>query len=159
MAGVAAMPNAKKLSSCGALALFLFALVFAAPGQVWAQSAAADPAGHWDGDVELPSGPLEVHLDLRETKGHWSGDIVIPTESTRSTPVTGIRVSGRDVSFGVEVQGGPRFEGTLEKKGAQLGGTFSEAGFDYPFKLVRARSGGGRVRGPGDGRGHTATGP
>jgi hypothetical protein len=142
------MPNAKKVLSGVLPALFLFLVTLAAPFP--AQAQAQNPAGHWDGHVKLPSGPLEVHLDLKYRHGSWSGDIVIPTESTRMMPVTGVKVSGRRVSFGVEMRGGPRFDGKLDKEGAELDGKFREAGYDYPFRLVRAGGGGGGVRGPGD---------
>ncbi len=125
-------------------ALIVLVFTFTAPGSAQSQSARRDPAGHWDGHVELPSGPLEVHLDLSDANGRWSGDIVIPTESTRSMPVTAIVVSGRRVSFGVDMRGGPHFEGRLEKRGRELDGDFEEAGYDYPFKLMRAGAGGGR---------------
>lgn len=133
------MSNAKRFSPGAVQALFVFLVLLAAPTAARAQ----DPAGHWDGQVELPGGPLEVHLDLKHTGAGWSGTILMPTESDHGMPINGVKVSGRHVSFGVAVQGGPRFDGTLEKKGTRLDGTFKQAGFDYTFRLVRAKSGGG----------------
>jgi hypothetical protein len=141
------MSNAKRFPTGAVAALFLFLITFVAPARAWAQ----DPVGKWDGKVELPGGPLEVHLDLKHTDEGWSGNIVIPTESARATGLKQIQVSGRHVTFVVDARGGPAFDGMLEKNGTRLDGTFTQAGFDYPFKLIRAGkgSGSGGVRGRG----------
>jgi pimeloyl-ACP methyl ester carboxylesterase len=107
---------------------------FLAPA-VWA----GEPAGHWEGSIEVPGTPLGVSVDLTESDGVWSGTIDIPLQGARGLALAGVVVDGSAVQFAIAaVPGDPTFKGTLE--GGMIRGTFMQGGQSFPFKLVRGEA-------------------
>lgn len=100
---------------------------------------AADPpsvAGHWEGEIELPTAKLQVMIDLTQEAGAWKGDIDIPLQGAKDLPLEGITVEGSKVRFAIaNIPGAPTFEGTLEN--GVIRGMFTQGGASLPFRLGR----------------------
>ena len=119
---------AKATASAAALS------VLAAVGPLLAQT--LDVAGHWEGSIEAPTGPLVVMVDLEETGGAWSGTIDIPAQGAVDLPLSGVAVEGETVRFTIDgAPGEPTFEGKLA--GSEITGEFSQGPARLPFKLGR----------------------
>lgn len=89
-------------------------------------------AERWEGAVALPTGNLQVQIDLDGGKG----DITIPAQGAHDLPLTAIVVDGTKMSFQIEgVPGTPAFAGTVT--GDKFEGTFSQGGASFPFSLAR----------------------
>jgi CubicO group peptidase (beta-lactamase class C family) len=115
-----------------------FACVLVLVGAVPA-FAADGPAGHWEGAIELPNRQLEVDVDLVHQDSGWTGDISIPAQGASDLPLVDITVEGRAVGFRIQgVPGEPTFDGELAADGATLGGTFTQGGQSFDFRLERA---------------------
>ena len=100
---------------------------------------AGDPAGHWEGAIEMPGGnTLGVIIEL--TPGDaWTGKIDIPMQGANGLPLDKIAVDGAKVSFAIKgVPGAPTFDGTVE--GGRIEGTFTQGNFKLPFSLSREKS-------------------
>ncbi len=129
-----------KMEARSALDALLLALILALAGtmiQAGAQEA-PNPAGHWDGTIQVPGQGLGINVDLAVEDGAWSGDISIPVQQTEDFPLAGITVDGLRVSFKMAgVPGDPSFQGTLSADGGTLTGTFTQGGQSFPFNLER----------------------
>ncbi|HEY0141162.1 MAG TPA: serine hydrolase [Thermoanaerobaculia bacterium] len=98
----------------------------------FALTASAQTDGHWSGAIQLPTGKLDVQVDLASGKG----DISIPAQGARDLPLEAIAIDGAKVSFRISgVPGAPTFHGTVD--GAKLSGTFTQGGQTFPFELTR----------------------
>jgi CubicO group peptidase (beta-lactamase class C family) len=113
------------------LALSAVRPAFAAPAQ--------DPAGHWEGAIELPGTKLEVGVDLaKQADGTWKGDISIPAQGAKDLPLGAIKVEGADVAFAITgIPGDPTFTGRMSADGAKITGKFIQGGQTFPFELKR----------------------
>ncbi len=101
-----------------------------------AGAAPGDPSGHWEGAIQLPSGDLNVRVDLANDGGVWSGTVDIPQQGAKGLALENVSVEGTAVRFSIKgIPGTPTFEGTLEAGGIQ--GTFSQNGAQLPFHLGR----------------------
>ena len=100
---------------------------------------AAEPpavAGHWEGEIELPTAKLQIMVDLTQEAGAWKGDIDIPQQGAKDLPLEGITVEGSKVRFAIQgIPGAPTFDGTLEN--GAIRGAFSQGGGSVPFRLGR----------------------
>jgi len=98
------------------------------------------PAGHWEGSIDVPSGPFKVIVDIdRDSGGAWIGDIDLPAQGVKDMPLTGISVTGDSISFNlVAGSGGPKFKGKLSDDGNTISGEFSQGENSFPFTLKRA---------------------
>jgi uncharacterized protein len=113
------------------LLLCLLTLVPAA-----SQAADSPAAGHWEGEIELPTVKLQVMVDLTQENGAWKGDIDIPQQGAKDLPLEGITVEGSKVRFAIaNIPGSPTFEGTLEN--GAIRGTFTQGNASLPFRLGR----------------------
>lgn len=100
------------------------------------QAADSPAAGHWEGEIELPTMKLQVMVDLTQENGAWKGDIDIPQQGAKDLPLEGITVEGTKVRFAIaNIPGAPTFDGTLEN--GAIRGTFSQGGAAVPFRLGR----------------------
>lgn len=97
-----------------------------------------DPAGHWNGTIEIPATPLKIDVDFSKKDGAWTADISIPAQNARDLPLSEIKIEGRDVSFIISsIPGNPTFKGKLADDGKTIAGTFTQGGQNFPFKLER----------------------
>lgn len=100
------------------------------------------PAGHWEGEIQIPGTKLGIDVDLSQDGGAWKGDISIPLQNAKDLPLTNIKVDnkvdGATVSFEIQgVPGTPTFNGTLAADGAKIAGDFAQGGGKFPFELRR----------------------
>jgi uncharacterized protein len=100
---------------------------------------AADPSGHWEGEITLPGTSLAIRVDLASAAGAWSGTIDIPAQSLRGFQLDAVTVAGADVSFAMPgIPGDPKFSGQAGADQKAIQGDFTQGGQTFPFKLERA---------------------
>src|SRR5947209_16433671 len=123
------------------LLVFFVARLATVSGTLEAQSpnSGSAAAGHWEGEIQLPTTSLGVRVDLdRDAAGAWSGTIDIPVQGLRGLKLSDLSVKGPALSFGMPgIPGTPKFAGELDKSAAKITGTFSQNGQTFPFKLER----------------------
>ncbi len=101
-------------------------------------AAEAGPAGHWEGEIQIPGTKLGVDVDLSQDGDAWKGDISIPLQNAKDLPLTNVKVDGAAVSFEIQgIPGTPTFNGTLDADGAKIAGDFTQGGGKFPFELRR----------------------
>lgn len=105
---------------------------------------AAEPAGRWEGLIQIPGRDTQVIFDLaQETDGAWVGSIILPGLNIKGVPLADIAVKESEVSFSIKgALGGPqvgaaKFTGRLNPKGA-LAGDFVQAGNSAPFLVQKS---------------------
>jgi len=105
-----------------------------------ATAPSADPAGHWEGSIELPGGQsLGVIVDLSLAGNDWRGTIDIPAQGAQGLPLENIQVDGVNVRFTIKgIPGTPTFKGTLE--GGKLAGDFTQGAAELTFELSREKT-------------------
>ena len=97
----------------------------------------ANPAGHWEGSVEVPGQALAIVVDLAPKEQAWVGTISIPAQNLKGFPLADITVKESAVGFGMKgVPGDPRFTGTLSPDGKSIAGQLSQGGGTLPFTLA-----------------------
>lgn len=112
---------------CGAFLLLL------------ATAARADQplAGHWEGQIEIPTSPLVFRVDFVETAGVVTGTLDIPIQGLKAHPLGEISLEPTKVRFKLlGIPGDPTFEGRLGDDG-QLRGYLHQSGLTIPFRLGR----------------------
>jgi pimeloyl-ACP methyl ester carboxylesterase len=97
-----------------------------------------DPAGHWEGQINLPATQLGIRVDLERAGDAWSGTIDIPGQGLRGFKLEPVTVDGVAVRFVLpKIPGDPTFSGQFDKDGGSISGDFTQAGIKAPFKLER----------------------
>ncbi len=94
--------------------------------------------GHWKGAIALPSGQLDLDVDIgSNAAGELSGDISIPVQAIRDRALGDFAIDGRTVTFSIPgIPGDPTFEGTLDTNGTTLSGPFRQGGGELTFSLT-----------------------
>ena len=107
-----------------------------------ALTAQGDPAGTWNGSIEVPGSPLAIELTLRTEGPGWSGRYSIPVQNLHDVPLEAIEVSGMSVAFalGGNIPGSPAFRLELNEEGDRMTGTFTQGGATLPASFTRAGS-------------------
>jgi CubicO group peptidase (beta-lactamase class C family) len=136
------MPNRLRLS---VLVLVLALLPVLAPASA---AASPDVAGHWEGAIALPTGKLEVDVDLAKLPdGTWKGDISIPAQGAKDLPLADIKAEGANVAFAISgIPGNPVFKGQMSPDGAKITGSFTQGAGTFPFELARAANPAAKAR-------------
>lgn len=127
-------------SSLTALAwLAAVALVLAAPLTASALAATDPLPGTWKGTISIPTGPLEVILDLsRDAGGAAAGTISIPAQGARDLPLANVALEGTAFRASIAgIPGDPTFTGTLDAAAGTIAGNFTQGGGAFPFTLAR----------------------
>lgn len=98
-----------------------------------------NPAGHWEGAINLPTTSLNVRADLEQGSNRvWQGTIDIPVQSLRGFKLDPVKVDGVEVRFAMpNIPGDPQFAGRLSEDGKVISGDFMQGGGKFPFKLER----------------------
>ncbi len=123
--------------SCSPCLFLLVLLALAVP--TLSATKSSGPAGHWEGEIQLPTTPLNIRVDLAAAAGtNWTGTIDIPVQGLHGFKLNAVEVKGQAISFAMPgIPGDPRFSGQLASSGDQISGQFSQAGQAFPFKLER----------------------
>ena len=103
-------------------------------------SLAAEVAGHWEGEIDLPDRPLVVKVDLVRDGDAWRGTIDIPAQGANGLLLDPVTVVTDDNGVSVEfrirgVPGTPTFKGRHDDD--TLHGDFSQGGATFGFRLGR----------------------
>jgi pimeloyl-ACP methyl ester carboxylesterase len=119
--------------------ILIAALSLSIPCIAAAQAAPAAPnpfAGHWEGAIQLPTGELQVMVDLIPGEAGWKGTIDIPLQGAKGLPLDKITVDGSHARFSIGgIPGNPTFDGKLEN--GALRGTFTQGQASLAFHLGR----------------------
>jgi hypothetical protein len=96
-------------------------------------------AGHWEGSIETPSGPVAIAVDLAQgEKGKWVGEISIPSQNLSGYPLSNLKTEGVNVSFEMRgAPGVPAFNGKLSEDGKSISGNMAHGKATMTFKLER----------------------
>ncbi len=98
-----------------------------------------DPAGRWEGAVEVPGTKLGVEVTLAKEGEGWKGTISIPMQGAKDLPLEKIEVMGKAVKFTISgIPGAPTFQGVLADDGSTIAGDFKQGGASLKFSLKRA---------------------
>ena len=117
-------------------ARFLIALSLPACAQTLAT---APLAGPWEGSLQLPSGKLDLLVDLMSKEGGWEGTITIPAQGVKELALSHLSLAGGRLRFTLPgIPGDPHFDGTLSAEGTMATGLFMQGGAQLPLTLRRA---------------------
>lgn len=99
---------------------------------------AADIAGDWHGEIDLPQTKLEIQVQLKNDAGAWTGTISIPAQMLRNYALSPVGMEGDRVTFAMpDIPGDPTFTGTVSTDGATIAGEMTQGGQTFPFTLAR----------------------
>ena len=97
--------------------------------------AAAGPAGHWEGKIQIPDREMAFAVDLaQDAAGAWIGSLSL---RGADLPLADITVKDGAVRFTASLPGSTTFEGTLSADAAALSGKVGNAEGSVPFTLAR----------------------
>ncbi len=91
--------------------------------------------GYWIGAIRVMDTELEIHLELQKESGEFQGLITIPAQLQRDLQVEILQIDYPEISFRLDVGTIANFQGSI--KDGYLSGTFSQAGVNGLFHLVR----------------------
>ncbi|MEO8350845.1 MAG: alpha/beta fold hydrolase [Chthoniobacteraceae bacterium] len=118
------------LGTCAVLLLGFRSVNAATNGQ--------NPAGHWEGAINLPNAKLSIRIDLAEADGKWTGEIDIPVQGLRDFALGDVKIVRAAVSFKMpRIPGDPAFAGELAADGKCITGTFTQNARTFPFEVSR----------------------
>lgn len=133
------MPSTHSHSALHRLGLPILALLLVAglATPIARAGSCPGPAGHWEGQIEIPGMTLEVLVDLESGSDGWSGTISIPAQNAQDLPLADVAVDGESVSFAITgIPGEPTFRGMLTDDGTAIRGDFAQGGQAFPFHLA-----------------------
>jgi len=100
---------------------------------------AANPAGHWEGKVQLGEREVALSVDLaRDSKNAWIGSMTAAGSTSVDVPLEEIAADGGKVRFVSYLPIRAQFEGSLSADGTNLSGTASNMMGQAKFELKRA---------------------
>lgn len=102
-----------------------------------AAAAQPNPAGSWQGAIELPGAALEIRATFAVEGAALTGTLDIPAQGLIGFALAPVTLDGDALRFGMPgVPGDPLFEGTVGAE--RIEGTFTQGGQAFPFFLERA---------------------
>lgn len=94
--------------------------------------------GHWEGEIDLPTGKLAYDIDFTKEGESWTGDITITAQNAKDLPLDKISVSGNEVTFAIQgIPGDPTFKGKFNEDGTSISGDFMQSGATFPFNMSK----------------------
>jgi hypothetical protein len=123
---------------------FAPALVAACASTGTGAFAASDPAGRWEGTVDIPGQPLRLIVDLEpDARGQWQGSAILPDRGVKGAPLSELAVTGCDLHFALgaafAAAGGAKPVVSLAcRPDGSLAGSFALAGNSAPVTLRRS---------------------
>jgi hypothetical protein len=107
-------------------------------GAVGLAQTASNPAGHWQGKIQIPNHEQGITVDLaRSPKGVWIGSMSVTGSTSIDVPLASITVEGSAVRFAASLPERASFDGHVSADGSGLSGTASNAAGEAPFQLTR----------------------
>jgi hypothetical protein len=101
--------------------------------------AAAGPAGHWEGKIQIPEREIAFAVDLTQSPaGGWIGSLTIKGATVLDVPLTDISVKDATVRFTASLPGTTSFDGSLSADAGSLTGKVSNVEGAVPFALARS---------------------
>ncbi len=128
---------------------FTLATALLVPFSMLRAETAADPSGHWEGAIQVPSGEVQVSVDVAfDDTGKLAGTFSNPSQQLTGFPLWSIAVEGRSVRLELKTSdpGVQAFEGDLSADGQTLSGDFLVSVYAVPFTLTR--TGDARIAAP-----------
>ena len=96
----------------------------------------ADPSGHWEGSMLLPSTELRFELDLaRVANGELAGTIGTPAHHLIGLPLARVLVDGQTITFFARED--QPFTGVVSADGHSIAGKYRIEGQTIPLTLTR----------------------
>jgi hypothetical protein len=96
----------------------------------------ADPSGHWEGTMQVPSGDLRFEVDLvRRGNGEIAGTISTPAQHLTGLPLASVTVDGLSVTFYARED--QPFTGAIASDGQSMTGKYRIEGQSIPLTLSR----------------------
>lgn len=97
---------------------------------------ASDPAGRWEGTLQIPGHDVLLVVDLAQTPdGQWSGSAILPGFGIKGAALADLAVTDSGVTFALKgAFGDPKFIGHLIA-GDSLAGDCTQSGNTAPFTL------------------------
>jgi pimeloyl-ACP methyl ester carboxylesterase len=114
----------------------LFALLLALVPAVWAQPAAADLAGTWQGTLHAGAGLRTVLKITPDGAGGWKGEMYSIDQVPTPFPLDTVTLSGAEFAFALHAFNA-KYHGTLSADGKSIKGTMTQ-GQDLPLEFERA---------------------
>jgi hypothetical protein len=101
-------------------------------------SAAAPPAGRWEGSVDIPQARMNLVIDLAQNaEGRWGGSAIAPGLGVVGAQLADVVVKENEVTFSIaNALGSPKLQGKINGDGT-LTGTCEEGGRSAAFDLKR----------------------
>jgi len=91
--------------------------------------------GYWIGAIRVMDTELEIHLELLKESGEFAGLITIPAQLQRDLLIESLQIDYPEISFRLDVGTIAYFKGSMKE--GYLSGTFSQAGINGLFHLIR----------------------
>lgn len=96
-------------------------------------------AGRWQGQLSIAGLNLNIVLNFAEDDGDWIGTIDIPQQGAVGLPLHTIEVDGAEVRFSM-LEGAQLGLFAGEMDGAEMAGSFTQAGFEGSFQVSLDRA-------------------
>jgi hypothetical protein len=98
-----------------------------------------DPAGHWEGTVQVPDSPVSIEIDLMTSAaGTLRGTFAQPAQGIKALPLSAVSLEGRTVRFLVKGNAqGSSFAGQIAADGKRIAGEVTVSGYVIPFSVTR----------------------
>jgi hypothetical protein len=109
----------------------------------------ADPSGHWEGAIHVPSGEVQIEVDLAfDDGGKLVGTFSNASEHLTGYPLWNVTVDGASISLEIKTGGSgvQTFAGNLAADGKSMSGDFLVSVYAVPFNLTR--TGEARIEAP-----------
>lgn len=118
------------------LRAMLVVSLLATPTATRAQS--LDPSGHWEGEIAIPGGGIPFQVDLAmNAQGKLIAAYSRPEEHLQGMPMVNVSLDGRAIAFDLPVEGGIKFQGSVDADGKTISGAVTAAIGTAPFTLTR----------------------
>lgn len=120
--------------------LLTLCVLFVIGSNIQAQEAKAF-VGDWNGSVLIGGMEIDIVCHFQaDNDGNLTGTIDSPSQGAFDIAISDLQIEGNKISFGVDdpnVEGDPRFNGTLDEAGTTISGDFSQSGGTGTFTLEK----------------------
>jgi hypothetical protein len=98
--------------------------------------AVPDVSGHWEGSLEVPTGPVLMVLDIaKDARGALGGTVSQPAQGINGLPLLKVLIEGQKVT--IAARDDQPFSGVLGDDGKSIAGALSLEGYNIPVTFTR----------------------